>query len=180
MKTALIVIDMIKDFVTGKFGFPGAVKIVPGIQRLLAAARSRGVPVIYACDAHSPEDPELRVWGEHAMAGTEGSEVIPELRPVKGDVVMTKHTYDVFQAPGLKKLLRRKGAEELILTGVVTEICIQHSAAGAFFNGYRVIVPEDCVASPDPRAKRYSLNYMRRIYGAQITNSREIIRGWVK
>ncbi|MBC7218536.1 MAG: cysteine hydrolase [Hadesarchaea archaeon] len=180
MKSALVVIDMINDFVTGKFGFRGAVKIVSQIQQLLAAARARGIPVIYACDAHVPGDPELRVWGEHAMAGTKGSGIVPELSPIKGEAVIFKRTYDIFQVPRLKRLLGRKGIAELVLTGVVTEICIQHSAAGAFFNGYKVTIPEDCVASPEQRDKAHALDYMRRIYGAQITNSREIIKRWGK
>ncbi|MGC8816297.1 MAG: cysteine hydrolase family protein [Candidatus Hadarchaeum sp.] len=178
MKAALIVIDMIHDFVTGKFGFKGALEIVPRIQQLLASARARGVLVIHARDAHRPGDPELRIWGEHAMAGSKGSEIIPELKPIKGEPIISKHTYDVFQVPRLRKLLREKGVEVLVLTGVVTEICIQHSAAGAFFNGYKVVISEDGVASPDRRAKERSLDYMRKIYGAKITNSQEIIKGW--
>lgn len=180
MKTALIVIDMINDFVTGKLGFKGAVKIVPNVQRLLAAARAKGVPVLFVRDAHSPDDPELRVWGEHAMAGTEGSEIIPELKPVRGEPVISKQTYSIFHGPEPGRMLRKMGVEELVLTGVVTEICIQNSAAGAFFNGYRVVVPNDCVASPDEKASKYSLGYMQRIYGAQITNSRDIIKSWGK
>ncbi|MEM3420838.1 MAG: isochorismatase family cysteine hydrolase [Candidatus Hadarchaeum sp.] len=176
----MIVIDMINDFVTGKFGFKGALEIVPRIQQLLTAARVKGVTVIHACDAHTPADPELRVWGEHAMAGTRGAEVIPELSPLKGEAVISKRTYDIFQVPRLVRLLKKKGIEELVLVGVVTEICIQHSAAGAFFNGYRVVIPKDCVASPDERDKERALEYMRRIYGAQITNSKEIIKGWGK
>lgn len=180
MRAALIVIDMINDFVTGKFGFKGALEIVPRIQQLLTAARAKGITVIYACDAHAPADPELRVWGEHAMAGTKGAEVVPELSPIKGETVIFKHTYDIFQEPRLGRFLRKKDIKELVLAGVVTEICIQHSAAGAFFNGYRVVIPEDCVASPDEREKKRALEYMRRIYGVQITNSKEVIKGWGK
>lgn len=176
----MIIIDMINDFVTGKFGFSGAVEIVPRIQQLLAVARARGIPVIFACDAHKPGDPELRVWGEHAMAGTKGAEIVRELSPVKGEAVIFKHTYDVFQVSRLKRLLRKKGVEEVVLTGVVTEICVQHTAAGAFYNGYRVVIPEDCVASPEKKDKSHALDYMRRIYGAKITNAEEIIKGWGK
>ncbi|MFH1822049.1 MAG: isochorismatase family cysteine hydrolase [Methanobacteriota archaeon] len=180
LKTALIIIDMIKDFVTGKLGFTGAVEIVPNIQRLLAAARASRVPVVYVCDSHSFDDPEIRVWGKHAMAGTEGSQVISDLGPKKGEPVVKKKTYTIFYGVEPKGLLKKSGVKELVLTGVVTDICIQNSAAGAFFNGYRVVVPEDCVASPDEKANKYSLDYMKRVYGAKITNSREIIRSWKK
>jgi len=58
----------------------------------------------------------------------------------------------------------------------VTEICIQNSAAGAFFRGYEIAVPEDCVASPDDSVHRASLKYMQRVYGANVTNSNELIK----
>ena len=178
LKTALIVIDMINDFVTGKLGFRGAVEIVPNIQRLLTAARAKRVPVTYVCDAHSPDDQEMRVWGEHAIAGTEGSKVIPELRPEKSEPVTPKQTYSIFHNTEPRGLLKKMGLKEVILTGVVTDICIQNSAAGAFFHGYTVVVPEDCVSSPDKKANKYSLDYMERVYGAKITNSKELIREW--
>lgn len=178
MKTALIVIDMINDFVTGKLGFRGAVEIVPNIQRLLTAARAKLMPVIYVCDAHSPDDQEMRVWGEHAIAGTKGSKVIPVLKPKREEPTIPKQTYSIFHNTEPKGLLKKMGVKELILTGVVTDICIQNSAAGAFFHGYDVVVPEDCVSSPDKKANKYSLEYMKRVYGAKITNSRDIIRSW--
>ena len=180
MKTVVIVIDMINDFVTGKLGFKGAVDITPNIQRLLAAARARGVPVVYVHDSHSPSDPELRAWKEHAISGTKGSEVIPELKPEKGEHVVPKQTYTIFHGAEPRGFLKRMGFKELVLTGVVTDICIQNSAAGAFFNGYTMVVPEDCVSSPDKKANKYSLDYMERVYGAKITNSKELIREWGK
>ena len=169
---------MVNDFVTGKLGFKGALDIVPNIRGLLAKARARRIPIIYVCDSHSPDDPEIRVWGEHSMAGTKGSKVVPELKPEKGEPVLTKNTYDIFSNTKLDGLLRKKDIKELILTGVVTDICIQNSAAGAFFRGYTVIVPEDCVASPDKKAHKYALDYMKRIYGAKITKSKDTIEGW--
>lgn len=180
MRTAVIVIDMIKDFVTGKFGFKGAVDLIPNIRNLLTAARSKGIPVVYVCDAHSPDDPEIRIWGEHAIAGTEGSQVIPELKPDEGEPVFPKHTYNIFHDEEPRRYLKKLNIKELVLVGVVTDICIQNSAAGAFFYGYRVIVPRDCTASPDKRVHEHALDYMKRIYGAEITTSNEIIESWKK
>jgi nicotinamidase-related amidase len=175
---AVLVIDMIVDFVTGKLGFEKARAIVPTIRGLLEAARSRGVPVVYSCDSHRPEDPELRVWGEHAMAGTEGAKVIPELAPKPGEPVLPKCTYSAFFGTGLDEVLRGKGSQELVLVGVVTDICIKHSAADALFRGYRVTVLEDCTAALDERAHRNALDYMRRIYGARLMRSVELIEDW--
>ena len=84
---ALLVIDMLNDFVTGSLKNPRAETIIPTIHELVAAARAdrTGWLVVYANDAHLPQDFELRVWGEHAMAGTPGADVIPELAPAQGD-----------------------------------------------------------------------------------------------
>ncbi len=180
MRTALIVVDMINDFVTGKLGFAGAQKIVPNIRGLLDSARANRVPVVYVSDAHSPRDAEISVWGRHAIAGTGGAQIIPELEPMKGEPVFRKQTYSIFNADEPRALLKKKGVKGLVLTGVVTDICIQNSAAGAFFNGYAVVIPADCVAAPDKKAHRYSLAYMERVFGVKITNSMEITKGWEK
>jgi len=176
LKLAIIVIDMLNDFVGGKLGFERAKAIVPNIRRLLDFAHERGIPVIYVCDAHTPEDPELKLWGEHAMAGSEGAQVVPELNPTKKDSVLEKHTYDIFFNTDMDEMLRGMGVKKLVLTGVVTEICVQNSAAGAFLRGYEIAVPEDCVASPDESVHRASLEYMKRVYGVNITNSNELIK----
>lgn len=75
---AVIVIEMLNDFVTGKLRCEQVDHIIPNLRKLLAAARKQGVHVVYSSDAHLKEDSELRVWGEHAMKGTKGAEVIPE------------------------------------------------------------------------------------------------------
>ena len=176
LRLAVIVIDMLNDFIGGKLGFERAKAIVPNIRRLLDFAHERGIPVIYVCDAHSPEDPELKLWGEHAMAGSEGAQVVPELKLTKKDSVLEKHTYDIFFNTDMDEMLRGMGVKRLVLTGVVTEICVQNSAAGAFLRSYEIMVPEDCVASPDESAHRASLEYMKRVYGVNVTNSNELIK----
>ena len=180
MKTAVIVIDMINDFVTGKLGFKGAVEIIPNIRELLAAARAKVIPVIYVCDSHTPEDPEVESLGEHAMAGSEGSKVSPELKPKKGELVLPKRTYDIFFGTELDGSLKKIGTQQLVLVGVLTDICVQHSAAGSFFRGYKVLIPEDCVASPYVRNHKYALNFMKKFYAAKITSSKDLMEGWGK
>ena len=73
---AILVIDMLNDFINGKLKLKGAEKIVPNIQKLLNFARLQNIPIIYCNDSHLPNDKELQIWGRHAMKGTRGAEVI--------------------------------------------------------------------------------------------------------
>ncbi|MBO3803599.1 MAG: cysteine hydrolase [Candidatus Brockarchaeota archaeon] len=181
MKTAIVVIDMINDFVTGKLKCNGASKIITNIGRLLESARSAGIPIIYANDAHLPGiDGELKIWPEHALAGTEGAEVVEELKPLRGDYIIQKRRYSAFFGTCLDLLLRELEVDTLVLVGLVTNVCIQNTAGDAFFRGYRVIVPEDCVGAASEEDHRSGIDYMRKIYGCEIARAEGLIsRGWV-
>jgi nicotinamidase-related amidase len=176
MHIAVLVIDMIADFVTGKFGSKEAQSIVPAIKALLARARELNIPVIYLKDAHEKEDIELKIWGEHAMKGTPGSEIIQQLSPVEGDIVVEKRFYSGFINTKLEEILRNLKVKELILVGVSTDICVQNNAAEAFFRGYSITVPRDCTASITKEGHERALEYMQRIYGAKIVNSKEVFK----
>jgi nicotinamidase-related amidase len=178
MMQAVLVVDMIKEFVTGKLGFEGARAIVGNLRKLLDAARSHGIPVFYICDSHKPGDPELKIWGEHAMAGSESAEVIPDLTPQTGEPTLFKRTYSAFFETGLHETLQKKKIRELVVVGVVTDICIQHSVADALFRGYGAIVLEDCTAAIDERGHQSALDYMRRVYGAKVMQLSELMASW--
>lgn len=177
MKVTIVVIDIINDFVTGIFKNERAEKIIPVVRQLLNFARENKIPVVYINDAHLPNvDVEFDVWPQHALAGTWGAQVVDELEPKKGDFVLEKRRYSAFQGTGLDQLLRKLEVDTLILTGVVTDICIQHTAADAFFRGYKIIVPEDCVEAINERTQKAALDYLKRVYGCKITRADEIMR----
>ncbi len=178
MSEAVLVVDMVKDFVTGKLKTERAQWIVPHIQRLLDAARRTGRPVIYVGDAHLPTDPEMDVWGEHAMRGTEGAQTIPELEPQPGDHVLEKRSYSAFYETGLDTILRRLGVDAVVVAGLHTNICDRHTSADAFHRGYRVIIPRDCVQALTDEEHESGLEYLKRIYGARITTSEELVGEW--
>lgn len=175
MKKVLIVEDMINEFVTGKFGSDRAQSIIPNVVALVKKARRLGVPVIFSCDAHTSTDKELSIWGEHAMKGSWGSEVIPELTVEKNDIVIEKNSYSAFVDTKLPDILKEMGADTLIIVGVSTDICVQNNVAFAYFLGYKTIVPRDCTASIDEEAYEISLKYMKSIYGTEITTSDKVL-----
>lgn len=177
VKPAVVVIDMINDFVTGVFKNERAEKIIPNVEQLLNFAREKKISVVYVNDAHLPNvDTEFDVWPQHAVAGTWGAQVVDELKPEKGDFVFQKRRYSAFQGTGLDQLLRELKVDTLILTGVVTDICIQHTAADAFFRGYKIIVPEDCVEAINEQTQKAALDYLKRVYGSEITIADEIMK----
>jgi nicotinamidase-related amidase len=175
---AVIVIDMLNDFVTGKLKTDRAKHIIPNIKRLIQAARNNNIPVIYTNDAHLPVDPELKKWGEHAMKGTEGAGVIPQLKPAKGDYVFEKRTYSGFFETGLDLLLREMGVDTMVLTGLDTNICVRHTAADAFFRGYKIVVPKDATEALSGQEYRQGLEYIRKVYDAEITETNDMVERW--
>jgi nicotinamidase-related amidase len=177
LKSAVIVIDMINDFVTGVFKSDRASKIIPNIKALLDHARKQKVPIVHATDAHLPGiDPEFDVWGKHAEAESWGAEIIDELKPKKGDFRVFKRKYSAFHGTDLDQMLREMNVDTVILTGVATDLCIQHTAADAFFRGYKIVVPKDCVEAADTATHEAAIKFMRKAYAPEITTSKELLK----
>jgi len=180
---AVIVLDMLNDFVTGSLKCERAQHIIPNLKKLLAEARKHKIPVIYSNDAHLPVDEEVvERWGKHAIKGTKGAEVIPELKPTAKDYVVEKRTYSGFHETGLDMLLRSmyrgEGVKTVILTGLHTNICVRHTAADAFFRGYKIIVAEDGVEAFTKEDHEQGLKYLKNIYNAKIMKTDQIIKGF--
>jgi len=175
-KKAVIVIDMLEDFVYGPLKNERAQKIIPKIKKILAFARKNNWLVIYANDAHYPGDPEEKVWGKHAMAGSRGASVIEELAPQKGDFVIGKRTYSGFYETGLDLLLRQNGIKEVIMTGQHTHICVRHTSADAFVRGYQITVLKDCVESFTDKDHKSGLEYLKMCYKAKIVGIDDLLK----
>jgi nicotinamidase-related amidase len=173
---ALVIIDMLNDFVHGSLANPRAQSIVPALQRLLEHARREGWVVVFSNDAHQPDDPEMAVWGEHAMAGTPGAQVVPELAPQPGEreLVSPKRYYGAFDETGLEEQLRGLGVDEVVLAGQHTHICVRHTSHEAFRRGFRISVPSDAVCTFEGVDDGQALDYLRTVYGARLTTVDEL------
>ncbi len=174
MKEAVLVVDMIHDFVYGKLGSENAQDMVPRLSEFLKEAESEDVLIIYAQDSHEEDDPEMDLWGQHAMSGGKGSETVDELRGYEDELVK-KRSYDAFHESRLQGSLEEHSIQRLILCGVSTDICVQNTAAGAFFRGYDIMVLEDCTAALEEEKHEYALDYMKNTYGAEITDSKDVL-----
>lgn len=176
---ALIIVDMLNDFVDGELANPRAQRIVEPLRRLLAHARESGWVVVFSNDAHEPGDPELKVWGEHAMAGTRGAQVIPALAPAETDLVSPKRGYGAFDGTGLEDELRARGVDEVVITGQHTHICVRHSSYGALIRGYEITIPRDAVCAFEGVDEDEALEYLRMAYGATVTTVDELVESRV-
>ncbi|MDT7901186.1 MAG: isochorismatase family cysteine hydrolase [Acidianus sp.] len=171
--TALIIVDMQNDFVRkdGKLPVPTAESTIKPIKDLIKKARDSSALVIYTQDWHMKDDPEFKIWGEHALAGTWGAEIIDELKPEKDDFIIKKYRYDAFFETPLDYILRVKGIKNLIITGTVANICVLHTAGSAALRWYNVIMPKDGISAITDFDYYATLRQVDFLYKGKITTS---------
>ena len=177
--TAVLLIDMLNDFLVagGKMVLPGGDHIVPHQKSLIDTARQAGIPIVYVNDSHRPglkRDREFLKRGEHCIEGSWGAQVIDSLKPQSSDLIITKRRFSGFFETDLDLTLKDMGIETLIVMGVVTNICVRSTIHDAFFRGYQVIVPQDCVEATGPREQASSLYDIETHFG-EVTESKQII-----
>ncbi len=172
---AVLVIDMLYDFLYGKLACERCREIIPQVKVLIKEAREKNIPVIYVCDSHKKKDEEFNKWPEHAVEGTRGAEIIDELKPTEKDHVVKKTRYSCFYNTKLEKLLKKHGVGELILAGILTNICVQHTAADAFYRNHRTTVCRECTEALDEEAREKSLEFMKEMYNTKIKSLMECL-----
>jgi nicotinamidase-related amidase len=180
-RTALVVIDMQRDFVEpGGFGASLGNDVtqlhtaIAPIAALLAAWRARGWPIVHTREAHSADlsdcppakrlrgSPHLRIgdvgpMGRVLIAGEPGADIIPALAPQAGELVIDKPGKGMFWATELHETLQAQGITHLVFTGVTTEVCVQTSMREANDRGYECLLVEDGTASYFPGFKAAAL-----------------------
>jgi Amidases related to nicotinamidase len=178
---AILVVDMLQDFVYGALTCERGVAIVPATARLLDAAREAGLPVIFCNDAHLPKiDRELELWGDHAIVGTPGAEVIPELKLCDKDFVVPKRRYSGFFQTDLDILLKELGVDTVIMTGLHAHMCVRHTSADAYMLGYDVVVAKEATDSFTEEDYTYGIAYLKTCYGADAYSNDELIAAFPK
>ena len=197
--TALVVVDVQNDFCApgGAFDRLGIdMSMYPALlarlERLTGAARVAGVLVVYVqmttLESGRSESPaqirfNMRLHASHtgeplryALDGSPGHEILPELAPAPGDLVIKKYRSSGFWGTNLDLVLRSNGIRSLVVTGCTTEGCVESTARDALFNDYYVVIPEDAVASDDRAQHEASLLLMRNRFDVATTD--EILGMW--
>lgn len=171
--SALIVVDIVNDFVTGVFGSDKAKETADRIKNVLEEIGDN-IPVIFTKDSHIEGDPEFKVWGVHCIDGTEGSQLYPSLLKFEGFHIKKRH-FDSFFDSDLDGLLRALHVDNLYICGISTDICVLHTVSGAFFRYYGITVIDDMSSSIDPSRHRGALESMKTNFGARIISSNEFM-----
>jgi ureidoacrylate peracid hydrolase len=174
--TAVLIVDMVNDFcrVDGRMPLPDAERLYDPQRAVIEAVRETGGAVVHVVDTHRPnvrEDREFRTREPHCIEGTSGAEVVAELTPQEGDLVVLKRRFSGFFGTDLDLLLRDMQVEHVVVMGVVTNICVRSTVHDAFFHGYRVIGPEDTVAATGEREQASSLYDIGTHFGVVSTSS---------
>jgi len=167
---ALLVVDMLNDFVLpgAPLEVPAARAIVPAIRRRIDEAGEAGMPVAFLCDAHAEDDPEFKIWPMHAVKGTDGAAIVDELKPRAEDLVVEKTTYSAFYGTRLEEALNEMGIRHLIITGILTNICVFFTAADAVMRGFGVEVARDSVAALTRDENDFALDQMAKVLKVEI------------
>lgn len=176
MANVVIVVDTLRGFLDAGYPLycgPAARSVIRPIHQLLERERAAGSQVIYVVDSHDPDDREFQMFPPHCIKGTVEAEVVPELAPRPGDIIIPKTRYSGFYGTRLDLRLKNLLPDKVIICGVCTDICVLHTVADARSRDYAVEVPVDCVASFDPEAHKWALQHMERVLGATINWERQ-------
>ncbi|MFA7362170.1 MAG: isochorismatase family cysteine hydrolase [Candidatus Kapaibacterium sp.] len=179
-KSALIVIDMQNFFLdqaSPTFTCGGPV-ILPNIKSLIDIFREKSRPVIYTCHVHHPEKLDAGImewwWKGMCIEGSEESKVYKSIAPLKGEKIVYKHRYSSFYNTDLETVLRVLKIEDVVVTGIMTNMCCESTARDAYYRDYRVFFPADATGSINEEMHFASL--LNLSFGfAKITSTAEII-----
>jgi len=184
-RTALVMIDMQRDFLeAGGFGAALGNDVsrlraaVPAAALLLRACRAAGMATIHTRECHAPDlsdcppakrergAPSLRIgdvgpMGRILIRGEPGAEIVPELAPLRGELVIDKPGKGAFFATALEDRLAERGVTHLIIAGVTTEVCVQTTMREANDRGFDCLLAEDATESYFPEFKAATLAMVR-------------------
>jgi len=196
-KTAFFDVDTQRDFMVprGRLYVPGARMVSTNIRRLIAHAAERGIRLFSSVDAHPEGDPEFKVFPPHCVVGTRGQEkirgtILPDhvvvgmaarlSRKALADalghdqIIIEKQSYDVFDNPNTKALIRASGCTRFVVFGVATDICVRAAALGLLRSGFRVALVTDAIKGVTAEGTRAALAEMRQA-GARLRITDRIV-----
>ena len=187
--TAVVVWDIHRDFVNTAFNKK---EFVPNLKLFIETARKNKIPIIYTKQVPLPRDYESgwRIYMLMKRLGVDSPEKLPpflppgspeaeipsELSPRGDDVVIDKHSLSIFIGTHFERMMRNKGINTLLFTGLKTEIGIDSSARDAAARYFYTVVVEDCVSTDDKVLHESSIRTLRRV--CLVIPSTDIMKEW--
>lgn len=177
---ALLVIDMQKDLCYDLRRKKKVAQMIGPLQQAIELFSAAGQPIFYICLSLKPDTKDFERFGDtYCIEGTKGSEIIPELLPLRGKVIK-KRKHSAFFDTELDQCLRAADVTDVFLSGLQTQICIMTTAADASFRGYRTVAITDCVLSTRDKSKKDALRWIEHYVGEVIPLgevTKEIVNG---
>jgi ureidoacrylate peracid hydrolase len=180
-RSALLVIDMQQFFLdpnspTFTCGGPA---ILPTVKQLITAFRMQGRPVIYTRHVHHPDHLDAGImewwWEGICLEGSPESEVHPEIAPLPNEKVIFKHRYSAFYNTDLETILRCLKIEDLVVSGIMTNLCCESTVRDAYSRDYRVFFLADATGTVNEEMHLASL--LNLAFGfAHVTTAEEILK----
>jgi ureidoacrylate peracid hydrolase len=188
----LIVVDVQNDFCSPEgacarrgMDISAGLEMMPNLYKLIDEAREVSLPIIYIQTVHS-EWTDTEPWiyrkpegadKETCREGSWGVDFFDGIEPRADERVVIKHRYSAFINTDLDTILKAKGIESVLLTGVATNVCVESTMRDAFMLDYYVTMVEDCMAGPDPVLHEGTLENTRRQFGL-VASHREVVDTW--
>lgn len=179
MKLALLIIDMQND-VMEKMVTTGT-QIIPHIQKVLGTFREKDLPVIHIARVHRPDGVDVELFRKEGFSnkpflvrGTEGAEILNELKPLDKEHVVEKQRFSAFFQTELPLILKRLDVDTLVVTGVQTPNCIRATVVDAIGYDYHVTVLSDATVAKTQQIHEANLLDMQNM-GVEIKTTAEFI-----
>jgi len=180
-KSALLVIDMQEFFLdpASPTFTCGGLAILPTVKRLIHAFREADRPVIYTCHVHHPDRIDVGImgwwWEGMCVEGSVESNVHDDIAPLPKEKVILKHRYSAFYNTDLETVLRCLKVEDLVISGIMTNLCCESTTRDAYYRDYRVFFLADGTGSVNEEMHLASL--LNLAFGfAFVTTAKEIIQ----
>lgn len=178
-RSALLVVDMQNYFLheSGHAFLEGGKAVVPTVARVINAFRDAGRPVIFTRHVHNPDGSDAGImgwwWRDMIVEGTSDSEIFAEVAPLPEEQVICKHRYSAFFDTDLELNLRKLGIEDIVVAGVMTNLCCESTVRDGFYRDYRMFVLADGTGTVTEEMHLASL--INLAYGfAQISKANDI------
>ena len=174
----LILIDLINDFEFDGADeiFTNTLAIAQPIAKLKKNAKSAGIPVIYVNDNFGKWQSDFRKLVDHCLDdNVKGKPIAKLLRPDEQDYFVLKPKHSAFYSTSLELLLRYLKAETLILTGIAGNICVLFTANDGYMRDFKLVIPQDCIASESEADNQHAIAYMAKVLKADTRLSTKIV-----